>query len=84
MFFNFSFLFFLYRANPLNNRGNNSSGMSPDLQYRAKRAQNEILKQSVVRKIIMELYYGTIKPKEYRQYRTERKMDVLSIKYSIF
>lgn len=51
--------------------------MNSNLQRREKRAQNEILMQSVVWKIIMELYYGTIKPKEYRQYRTERKMDVL-------
>lgn len=51
--------------------------MDSNRQRREGRARNEILMQSGVWKIIMELHYGTIKPKERRHYRTKRKMDVL-------
>lgn len=43
--------------------------------HRKGRVQNEILMQSGVWKIIMELHYETIKPKDRRQYRAGRGMD---------
>lgn len=51
--------------------------MDSNRQRREGRARNEILMQSGVWKIIMELHYGTIKPKERRHYWTKRKMNVL-------
>lgn len=51
--------------------------MDSNRQRRKGRARNEILMQSGVWKIIMELHYGTIKLKERRHYRTKRKMNVL-------